>query len=497
MKRIDTYDTKRVHKVSVMVTVLIVLLMAVQAALTAGIAAGVKIFTQGSVILVVAIALYFIRMPEYTKGLLFGLVPGAVILALSMIDGFAVNKHYILFISVAVVSMYFKKELLMIYSGIMNVLIIIAYIYSPEGFLGQKNQIDQFIAVLIVFDGVLALLYLLTSWGRELVNNSQEKEAKANQLFEQLDKAFKKIEDSTVILNQGIIVFNKNINELSESGNCITTSMNEMAKAIQEGAYSTSRVNQAMTESIKSVNETEALSRGTASMSLEMSSKVDLGWQQIEYVNDQMQTISNAISTATYTVSELQITLDKVNSLLEGINQIAEQTNLLALNAAIESARAGEHGRGFAVVADEVRKLAEQSSAIVRDITQVTTGLFNQSKDAFEKVNKGNESAIEGTKLIKNISDSFRDIKQAFTSINESIEEGLEKSEHMANKFGIIDQQMENVASISEENAAATEEVLATIINENEQITQLNNSVREISEISKTLQEIVNSQNSR
>ena len=165
-------------------------------------------------------------------------------------------------------------------------------------------------------------------------------------------------------------------------------------------------------------------------MSLEMSSKVDLGWQQIEYVNDQMQTISNAISTATYTVSELQVTLDKVNNLLEGINQIAEQTNLLALNAAIESARAGEHGRGFAVVADEVRKLAEQSSAIVRDITQVTTGLFNQSKDAFEKVNKGNESAIEGTKLIKNISDSFRDIKQAFTSINESIEEGLEKSEH-------------------------------------------------------------------
>ncbi len=497
MKRIDTYDTKRVHKVSVLVTVSMVMLMVIQAAITGGVAAGVKMFTQGIIIMAISVAIYFIPMPEYVKGLLFGIVPGVVVCALFILDKFAVNKHYILFISVAVVALYFKKELLVIYGVIINIFIIGVYLIKPESFLGTNHQISQFVAVVVMFNGIVTCLYFLTFWGRELVNDSHDKEIQANQLVAQLDLAFKKIEESTEVLNQDINVFNKNITELSESGNNITVSMNEMAKAIQEEAYSTNQVNQAMTESIKAVNETKDISRATASMSLEMSRKVDLGWQQIEYVNDQMEIISNAIGTASYTVSELQISLDKVNNLLEGINQIAEQTNMLALNAAIESARAGEQGRGFAVVADEVRKLAEQSSIIVHDITQVTTGLFNQSKDAFEKVNKGNESAGEGKKQIRNISDSFRDIKQAFTNINESIEEGLEKSEQMAKKFGIIEQQVGNVASISQENAAATEEVLATILNENEQISQLNNSVRVITEISKTLQEIVASKNVR
>ena len=223
-----------------------------------------------------------------------------------------------------------------------------------------------------------------------------------------------------------------------------------------------------------------------------MSERVRRGWEKIEQMNHQISIISNSIATANTTVSELQTSMTKVNTLPEDITQIAEQTNLLALNAAIESARAGEHGKGFAVVADEVRKLAEQSTRIVSDITQVTTGLFTKSQEAYEKVNQGDSATKEGKEIIYNISSYFQDIMDAFSETDTEIIKGLDKIKNVVEKFEKVQSKMENMVSISQQNSASTEEVPATIENENSQIQQISNFINEIQELSGHLKQVTN-----
>jgi len=71
-------------------------------------------------------------------------------------------------------------------------------------------------------------------------------------------------------------------------------------------------------------------------------------------------------------------------TLIEGI---ARQSNLLGLNAAIESSRAGEYGRGFSVVAGEMRKLALSSGESSKRISVALDKMANSMKVIIETIN--------------------------------------------------------------------------------------------------------------
>ncbi|WP_346353855.1 methyl-accepting chemotaxis protein [Azotosporobacter soli] len=78
--------------------------------------------------------------------------------------------------------------------------------------------------------------------------------------------------------------------------------------------------------------------------------------------------------------------ISNTGEILRFINDVAANSNLLGLNAAIEAARAGEHGRGFAVVAEEIRKMAVNSGESVKRIQDILGAIKGESLVIEDKI---------------------------------------------------------------------------------------------------------------
>jgi methyl-accepting chemotaxis protein len=259
--------------------------------------------------------------------------------------------------------------------------------------------------------------------------------------------------------NATVEEFRANVDEMGTNLNALASSGEEVNASVEEVAAGAQATAERGTDIARQVNE--ALSAGQD------------GMKAVHSAVSGIAGVAKNASEAAQSIQELGARTRQIQNFVAQIGGIADQTNLLALNAAIEAARAGEAGRGFAVVAEEVRKLAEDSNVAAKNIAELATTITGDldgvvkisldnataSQEARELSSKTEEIIGSMISYLKNISDSTQDLASVSQEQAASSEEIAEAVQNIASKVATTAEAGDQIRSGVAEVAAAAERI--------------------------------------
>lgn len=305
MEKKIRYDTRKVHRVNLAIISILAVLICGPMILSKGI----MFLFVGLAVIALAVCNYFLPINTYVKGFIFGMIPSSVVFTLFLVDSFSLTKHYILLCSVAIIALYFKKELLVFFGALTNISFLILYITKSESLLGPSNNMIVFITLLAIMYGVIIAFYLIAKWGNELIEHAaiQQNEVKAS--LNQLENTFEEIEKSSQALDEHVTQFQQTMQCITGTSKQILLATEDISASIQQESSSLQMIHGTMKESVHFVTETFAISKDTVSKSTDLQQEILVGWEKMQDAMVQMGVMNQAMSSTAETVNVLQTSL--------------------------------------------------------------------------------------------------------------------------------------------------------------------------------------------
>ncbi|ALK88962.1 methyl-accepting chemotaxis protein [Limnohabitans sp. 63ED37-2] len=243
---------------------------------------------------------------------------------------------------------------------------------------------------------------------------------------------------------------NQSLDALREAMTTIHLNARQVAAASGEASNAIGQISDGARHQTDAISQVANAVRQTVTSVSEVSENTEIASQKSRQSFTLVRGSMVKMEEMVKVVSNIATNSEKINKITEVIEKIANKTNLLSLNAAIEAARAGEHGKGFAVVADEVGKLALNSAESSQEIAALVKQAVEEARSAVTAVMEVSEDMSGIERETQATDQMLQRIATALVEQSSAVEQ--------------INVNLNNLDQIARSNAAASEEIAATVI---------------------------------
>ncbi len=317
-----------------------------------------------------------------------------------------------------------------------------------------------------------------------------------------LAKSFNRIVESEAELMRFV---KRIVNSLIDMGEQIASTADEMAGASSEIVNTAQKMTEGINEQYNELDKTittgknlSEVSFGVVSnvkkieeFSIGVSDSASNAISQSEVVINNIDLIGKRYDYLTSLMTKVQDISLAINKIVNTIDAIAGKINILSLNASIEAARAGEYGRGFSIVADEIKKLADSSQESASEIGRIIKEMMESVKTVTASTEEVNRAISDGSIVVKSTTDAMKAISDNVIELNLAIKTINEMISKEEGEIINIIEQVENSHSISKDNSAAAEQILASIQEQSAAAQEFTATSQELVTVSNQLKEMV------
>ncbi len=266
--------------------------------------------------------------------------------------------------------------------------------------------------------------------------------------------------------------------DISVAVNDLAESSTRMAMDVQTTSGITNDIGAAVEKVLQSAQANMENGRTVYNESAEVQ-------KQLEEIRTADEETDRRAGRVADSVNETAKVVEEISKSAESIINIASQTNLLALNASIEAARAGDAGRGFAVVAEEIKKLAEDSNDAASKITGMLAEITKLSDDNKQLTSSIKEATTNESVQLKKMTEAFSNMLDLLKDTEEGNKQIVNLVESLNTNKEQIMGSVDSLSQVAEENAAASEETSASLVqleSNMEGVVSLAEELRDIAE---------------